>query len=59
MMEEWIDPFDLLEQHEVMINRLVAAHNEQQKLLEHLAKQQQILSDFVVKTNERLNRIDT
>ena len=50
MMNDEFDPFDILEQHEEMINQLITAHNT-------VAKLQEELSVSVVRLDQKIDKI--
>lgn len=52
------DPYDQLQEHNLIINRLIQAHNKQEKLLNQLAQNNAQMSEFLVKTNQRLDRAE-
>ncbi len=52
------DPFDLLQEHNLMINRLVKAHQGADKLTQALLKQNQTLIDHLTHTNKRIDSLE-
>lgn len=52
------DPYDTLQEHNLLINRLIKAHNKQEKLLAQLAQNNAQMSDFLVHTNKRLDKLE-
>lgn len=54
MLEGVIDPFDLLQEHDLMINRLVKAVQSQEKVISNLVRQNQTMSQWIEVTTQKL-----
>lgn len=57
MMSDF-DPYDMLQEHNLLINRLINAHNKGDKLITEMAKQQEQLTHCLIETNKRLERLE-
>jgi peptidoglycan hydrolase CwlO-like protein len=57
--EGMIDPYDLLQHHNQQINDLIKAYQNQERTMLELLKQNSSLSDFLVKTNRRIDILET
>jgi hypothetical protein len=57
-LEFSVDPYDLLAEHDLHINRLIKAHNQSQKLLEELARQHEQLSALLATQANRISKIE-
>ena len=57
-LEITFDPYDLLQEHDLLIQRLIKSHNNQDKFIRDLAKQHQEISEFLIKTNQRLTLLE-
>ena len=44
-----IDPYDLLQEHDLLIQRLIKAHNETEKRITQLAQNQTSLNELLMK----------
>lgn len=53
-----IDPYDLLQEHDLNIHRLIKANNNLDKFVRDLAKQHQEISEFLVQTNHRITLLE-
>lgn len=52
-----IDPYDLLQEHDLMIQRLIKAHNESEKRIVQLSQNQTKLNELLIKIlDERSHR---
>ena len=52
-----IDPYDLLQEHDLMIQRLVRAHNESEKRITQLSQNLTSLNELLLKIlDERSHR---
>lgn len=49
-MMEFIDPYDLLQEHDLNIQRLIKANNLQQQQIDNLLKQQEHLIQVINET---------
>lgn len=58
-MEEWIDPFDMLIEHQQMIGKLVKAHNQQEAVIADLLQHNRTLTNHLAAAIERINRLET
>lgn len=58
-MEEWIDPFDMLIEHQQMITKLVKAHNQQEAIIADLLQHNRTLTNHLAAAIERINRLET
>lgn len=52
------DPFDLLQEHNLLINRIIKAHNSGEKVVSALVKQNQELTNALVHTNTRIDNLE-
>lgn len=52
------DPFDLLQEHNLLINRLVRAHKGNDKIIAALITQNQVLVDEVERNSQRINAME-
>jgi hypothetical protein len=57
-MQEWIDPFDMLNEHEVMIKKLVRAHNAQEQVIANLLQHNSRLTDELIRISKRLTDVE-
>ena len=57
-MEEWIDPFELLMQHQQLINKLIKAHNNQEAVIADLLQHNRTLTNHLAQAIERINRLE-
>lgn len=59
--DDWInsqyDPYDLLQEHEVMISRLVKAHNAMDTVVTELTRNQIKFNSRIEQLEDELNRI--
>lgn len=55
-LEFSIDPYDLLQEHDLLIQRLIKANNAMQHMLEQLAQQNEDLSHQLLIISEYLNK---
>ena len=58
-MEEWIEPFDMLIEHQQMIGKLVKAHNQQEAVIAELLQHNRTLTTHLATVLERINRLET
>jgi len=58
-MEEWIEPFDMLVQHDQMISKLVKAHNNQEAIIADLLQHNRTLTNHIATTMERINKLES
>jgi mevalonate kinase len=57
-LEFTVDPYDLLQEHDLNINRLIKAHNQSHKLLEEMAMQHEQLSQLLSQQANRISKIE-
>ena len=58
MFNTGFDPYEILQEHDVMINRLVKAHNAGDTLIRELTISNQKLSELLVHTNQRTEKLE-
>lgn len=62
MADDWFesdfDPFDILNENSVMINRLVKAHNGHDDLLNALAQNHSKMSDHILNQDKRIRQLE-
>lgn len=52
------DPFDLLQEHNLLINRLVKAHTGIDKIISALITQNQVLINELERNSQRINAME-
>lgn len=57
-IEYSFDPYDMLQEHNLLINRLIKAHNAYDKVVNELARQNVELTNYLVETNRRLELLE-
>lgn len=57
-MEEWIDPFDLLQEHQQIINKLMVAFSHQERLMGDLVMHNRELTNTVVSMSHRISVLE-
>ena len=57
-LEFSIDPFDLLAEHDLNINRLIKANNQSHKLLEQMAQQHEQMSVLLSQQANRIAKLE-
>ena len=53
-----IDPYDLLQEHDLLINRLVKAHNTSHEMLETMAQQHEQMAAYVSAQQTRIQKLE-
>lgn len=58
MMDGMIDPFDLLQEHDLHINRLIKAHNQTHQLFEQMAQQHEHMAAALNTQQNRMQKLE-
>lgn len=53
-----VDPFDLLQEHDLEIHRIKKRLLRIEKYLQEISENQAALSEFLVKTNQRMDNLE-
>ena len=53
-----IDPYDLLQEHDLQIHRLIKAHNQTSKMFEQMAQQHEHMAKALSDQQHRIQRIE-
>jgi len=57
-LEFSVDPYDMLQEHELLIQRLIKAHNEMAKHFEDLVQQHQSVTHLLTEHKAHINKLE-
>ena len=52
------DPYDLIQEHNLLINRTIKVINKQERLISLLSKQNEQLSELMLQQNQRIDKLE-